>query len=727
MDEEHETYKQYEVKEAVVFLIDLSPHMFTPILDLNLECQLNEILKCIYDLMSDMVVTFPKNGVGIYFYNSTETSTKFPKRSGMSKIFSLNDLNSSNMKILSHILRDDADGFKPLASRFLVEKPRKDNLHTVLKTILREFQMKPQYNVKKLFWITHSSTPYENPELKDSLRTLVSDFEDNSIYITPTFLDVFDDKEQKVKKPFDATLYQHIFLNTNYLKGDNSDENPFDEDNGPRWLNTTVSSQIRLAIFRVAEVRRIQFACDLILSDGLDIGGNLGCSIKGYTLYNHEHIRPFRQVVTEGEGLKLVHNDTKVVRKDNHEEVETQNEETKKKLVKGFPVKLTNNEEELAGPNEKVLYFSNEVMEYMNGRNFDHTPGREEDKDEQKEEEEDDEEREDDDDDENAANMVTFSNPPYLKLLCFRETRRFQQYFNIKASIFVTADLSDGLNSSSKDGGYTKSLDTFRTLYQSCVKLKRYGVLFGCIKRNSSPRLYALYPTNENKVNKKSKELTENEFNNDTSKKFPDGFLLIALPWASEVRSLPDYMLTEDRYCYSENEAVAPIELVNMYKKLLDKFEVQVYSPKNHSNPVMQYFYKVIKHEALQIDIKDEDQSAEKNDWSLAKLAEVRESVVGDMDTEELFRLINVYLNKVCNMELIKRVAEESREPSKRAKAEPLSEAAIITVWKNDSWNKVTIPQLRAFMGKYDKIKSATRKADMVANIIEFLESRQRE
>lgn len=705
MDEE-QPYKQYEVKEAIVFLIDLSPHMFTHILDLNLECQLTEILTCINDLMSDMVVTFPKNGVGIYFYHSTETSTKFPKKSGMSKIFSLNDLNSSNMKSLSHILRDQADGFKPLADRFTVEKTFKDNLHTVLKTILREFQVKPQYNVKKLFWITHSATPYENPDLKDSLRTLVSDLEDNKIYITPIFLDVFEDDEQRVKKPFDATLYQNIFLNTNYLKIDNAEENPFGDEDGLTWLNTTVSSQIRLAIFRLAEVRRIQFACDLILSDGPDIGGNLGCSIKGYTLYNHEHIRPFRQVVPEGEGLKLVHSDTEMLRKDNHEVVEKEEGEMKKRFVKGFPLKLTNNEKELSGSNEKVLYFNNQVMEYMHGRSFDHTPGEEK----EGNEKEDDNEDEDEDD---AANLVTFSNPPYLKLLCFRDTRRFQPYFNIKASIFVTADLSDGLNSSSKEGGFTKSLDTFRSLYQSCVKLERYAVLFGCIKRNSSPRLYAFYPTN-----------TESS---EKSKQFPDGFLLIALPWASEVRSLPDYVLTEDRYSYPESEAAAPPELINTYKKLLEKFGVQKYTPKDYSNPVLKYFYKVIKHEALQIDIKDEDQSAEKNDWSLAKLAEVRERITGDVDTEGLFQFINVYLNKICNMELIKRTAEESREPSKKAKPEPLSEAAIITVWKSDAWNKVTVGQLRAFMGKYDKIKSATRKADMIANIIEFLESRQRE
>lgn len=720
MADEDESYKQFEIKEGIVFLIDLSASIFEPIVELNLESQLLEILKCINDLMAEMVITFPKNGVGIYFYNSKETGKKFPKKSGITKIFSLNDLNSSNMKILSNIVRDEQDGFKPLKNRFQYETEKQDNLHTVLKTILREFQVKPQYNVKKLFWITNSATPYVNTDLKDSLRTLVSDFEDNKIYINPIFLDVFEDELQLVKKRFDPSLYQNIFLNTNYLKNATSNEdNPFEDNEGTDWLKTTVSSLVRQSIFRLTEVRRIQFACDLILSDGAGIGGNLGCSIKGYTLYNHERIKPFRQVYTEGDGLRLVHNDTNFHRSDNQETVEIKDEDMKQTLVKGFPVKLTNNEEELEGnPNEKVLYFKSETLEYMKGFSFDHTPENNNKKDigAGPVSNDDFDEKSDDDSEDYDANQLTFSKPPYLKLLCFRDLGKFQALFNIKPPVFVTADLSDGLSSLSKEGGYTKSLRTFRALYQSCVKLKRYAVLFGCTKRNSYPDLFAFYPTN-----------TVNSTAGNGARELPDGFLLINLPWLSEIRSLPDYMLSEtDRYFYPDNNTTAATELVSLYKKLIDQFGTESYVPSERSNPVLNYFYKVIKHEALQIGIKDEDLTLENNDWSIAKLADMRRTATSNVYAKELFNFVNLFLNKVSNMEAVKRTAEENRTTSKKPKHDSLSEAAIITLWKEDSWNKVTVAQLKEFMGRYDKIKSASRKADMVANIIEFLKSRQR-
>lgn len=727
MADEDESYRQYEVKEGIVFLIDLSADIFKPILELNKESQLMEILKCVNDLMAEMVMTFPKNGVGIYLYNSTETGKKFPKNSGLTKIFSLNDLNSSNMKILSHIIRDEADGFQPLVKRFSFEDERKDNLHTILKTVLREFQVKPQYNVKKLFWMTNSDKPYVNPALKDSLRTLISDFEDNKIYITPIFLDVFVDETQHERKPFDNSLFQHIFLNTNYLKNTASDEeNPFDDNSSASWLRTTFSSQIRQAIFRLTEVRRIQFACDLVLSDGAEVGGNLGCSIKGYTLYNHERIKPFRQVYTEGDGLRLVHNDTNFHRNDTHEVVESRDAEQKPNLVKGFPVKLTNNEEELEGqPNEKILYFKDEVLEYMKGYSFDHAPGSEGkdekngkngDDDSGDEEEDEKEEEDNEEDEENDANKVTFSKPPYLKLLCFRDIDKFQPYFNMKPSVFVTADLSDGLNSSSKEGGYTKSLLTFRSLYQSCIKLKRFALLFGCIKRNSTPDLFALYPTN-----------TSNSTAGPSARQLPDGFLLINIPWLSEIRSLPDYMLTESqRYFMPESGLSGSPELVNLFKKLIDQIGVEEYVPSDKSNPVLNFFYKIIKHEALQIDIKDEDQTLEQNDWTIAKLKELRDTATSNVDVKELILFINLFLNKVSNMEAVKRTAEENRSPNKRAKPDSLSEAAVITLWKEDLWKQATVAQLKEFIGRYDKIKSATRKADMVANISEFLESRKR-
>ncbi|KAM9930549.1 hypothetical protein OXX80_009357, partial [Metschnikowia pulcherrima] len=477
MDVVEEPYKQYEIREGIVFLLELSEAIYTPIKQLDGQSQIGEILNCINDLLSEMVMTMTLTSRG----------------------------------------RSNPDS---------AAKTVQDNLHTVLKTVLREFQRKPQYNRKKLFWFTNNDKPYINDKLKDSLRTMVSDFEDNYIHVSPLFLDTFTDESQERAKPFDASLYHNIFLNTNYLRsantGDDDDFTVSSKKADVSWSNTTVSSQIRDSIFRLKEVKRVQFSCNLILSDGPGIGGKLGCSVKGYTLYNHEQIRQFKKVSTESGEIKIAHNDTKQVKSGSSEEIKVGDSEEKIVVYKGFPVKDASVMQN-GVPNEKILLLNPEVSDYIKSYAFDHVPSA---YDDQTTNNTGDNVAEDGD----ANAQIEFSNAPYLKLLCFRNVKKFQPYFNMKPPIFVAADLNDGLGGSN-EGGYANSFTTFKTLFQSCVRLKKYAILFGCPKKNSKPDLYALYPTNLTKI---------------CASKTPDGFLLFNLPWLSEIRSLPDHVLTDE-------------------------------------------------------------------------------------------------------------------------------------------------------------------------------------
>ncbi|OBA20970.1 SPOC domain-like protein [Metschnikowia bicuspidata var. bicuspidata NRRL YB-4993] len=701
-----EPFKQYEIREGIVFLLELSDAIYTPIRRLKNQTQIGEILSCINDLLSEMVITFPNNGVGIYLYNCSTTGSKYAKNSGLNKIFSLNDLNSSNMKLLINTMKDDAHGGHPLKQRFRpVDKPG-DNLHTVLKTVLREFQRKPQYNRKKLFWFTNNDRPYINEKLKDSLRTMISDFEDNQIHVTPLFLDTFTDNEQHRPKPFDASLYQNIFLNTNYLRPAESldPDAEFGAKKDPmRWLKTTVSSQIRDSIFRLKEVKRVQFSCDLVLSDGPEIGGRLGCSVKGYTLYNHEQIRLFKKVSTESGEIRMAHTDTKRLKSGTTKELDPHNLESNMAIYKGVPVKFSNDESE---PQEKILLLKPEVLDFMGRYSFDHIP-------KDYKQEIDGEASVGDCDDETTGEQVEFSNAPYLKLLCFRKLRKFQPYFNMKPPLFVAADLNDGLSGSLTQGGYSNSFDTFKTLYQSCVRLKKYAILFGCTKRTSNPNLYALYPTN---------------ISGESTSKTPDGFLLFNLPWLSEIRSLPDHMLTNDGGKFiPEHEDLKPTQLVTLYGKLVDHIQPWAgYEPSAYENPTLHYFYKTIKQEALQLDTEHEDLSLQANDWSVRELLKFRKNIDAERDVQSTFRFLNQVLGKIDKQYSTKREADAETSASKKRKVESLSEAAVITVWKNDTWKNVRVDQLREFMNRYDGIKKASRKTDMIANIIEFLESKRR-
>lgn len=665
------SYKQYEIKEGIVFLVELTPDIFKVVPQLR-RSQLAEILACIDDLLQEMVVTFPHNGVGIYFYNSQATASKFPRDSEITKIFSLNDLNSSNMKTLHSMVRDNADGFKPLPSRFPVGS-LKDNLHTVLQSMLLEFQSRTHYNAKKLYWCTNNDDPYRNPSLTAGLRTLISDFEANGVTLYPFFLETYKDEDFTHALPFNTQKYQDIFLNTNFL------------DKEVKGLNT---EQIRELIFRLKEVRRIQFSCELILSNGPGIGGQLGCGIKGYTLFNHEKVRPFKQVYTGGEYLKVTHTETESINSRTGKAIE-QSEDTDdhhaNKIFSGIPVKSKDG--------EKVLLLQREVTEFMKSYAFDHEAS-------------------------DGPDEVDFTKAPYLKLLCFRPLALFQPYLNTKPPLFVTTDHADTPHPETRDGMYTHSFKTFLALYRSCVRLKRFAVVIGCTKRNSSPDLYAMYPTNCSMI-KLEQDMSKSQ-DLGVQARLPDGFLLVNIPWLNEIRSLPDYALMEKCQENLDEAASLQEQVVTVFDEIVDLFPQTEYTPQHHENPVLSYFYKVLKQEALQMDVKDEDRSLLGNDSTAREVVRVRQH---SPELNRRFQLLNGILDLFGNAFALKRSAEDTDRPTKR-KPDVLNEAAVISLWKTNGWQNVTLPQLKEFLARYDKIKRATRKADVVANIVEFLESR---
>lgn len=701
-DNEDESYKPYEVREGIAFLIDLSEDILKPIHELGGESQLRHIFQAIADLMSDMVISFHKNGVGVYLYHSARLSLKYPKNAGMDRVFSLNDLNSSNMKLLAQILRDDLENRQRLSDRYTPEEVRQDNLHTVLRTVLREFQARPQYNVKKLMWFTNLDKPYKDLALKDGLRTLISDFEDNGIRIVPLFLDRFENEAQTQPIRFDGLRFENIFLNTNFLQRATDKSFLADDNELPLWLSTTVSSRIKDLVASVKEVNRVQFSCDLVMSDGAGIGGNLGCSIKGYLLYNHETLKKFRHVHNENDVLRMVQNESRKVRTDNNEEIGAKQEEglekNEIKTLHGFAVKKN------PAGDEEVILVDPEVTDYMKGFAFDHHPNKGGAETENN-----------NDGDDAEQDILEFSKPPYLKLLCFQHMDLRVPYFNTKPALFVNADRLDGLGDGSKVGGFANSTKTFNELHSSCVRLNRYAVVFGCIKKNSYPNLYALVPSKSAKGS-----------GPQPAKTIPDGFLLIKLPWLSEIRSLPDFMMQEtDSHFYPASRDAAPPELTEIYGEILSTLGTSTYNPAAHHNPVLSYFYKVIKQEELEFDAENEDTTLMGNDWTVQAVQELRQNVENTTKLSALFQKANEYLDRIGNVVLAKRAAPLDDSGLKKPKAEALSEADVITLWKHDTWSQVTVGQLRAFAQKYLILKGATRKADITANIVNFLQSRQ--
>lgn len=732
-DDENETYKQFEIHEGIAFLIELTPEIFLPLKELDNKSQFMEILSSINDLIGELIITLPNTGIGIYFYNCQKTNKRFTKDCGLNRLFKLNDLNSFNMKILNDAINDDINGISLLKDKFpYIEEDQDDKLPAVLNTMLNEFHNNKNYNNKKLIWFTNNDRPFKRDKTKHNLWKIINDYDEFRINITPFFLDSYADEKQSKKKEFNPNLYQEIFLNTNYLNNRKGNDNDDDVEKGTnikpefiqanmndivfdgisnktaKFKDTTLSTQIKSIILRLREIKRILFSCDLILGDGKGVSGKFGCSVKGYTIYNHERLKKFNKIYNSGEELKIVHTSSKMLNNRTGEEIEVETENKKSiteknedaNIRKGFPM-----------GNDNVLYLNSKQTNFLKNYAFDHNF---EDKSEAaKVEDENEDENEDEYDDNEDLDDHSFSKPPYLKLLGFRSLSTYQSHYNSSAPIFVTPDMNDGLKTSSADGGYKNSFKTFSSLYQSCIKLQKYGILFGCLKKNSMPNLYSLYPT---KVTNSQK----------SGLNFPEGFFLIRLPWLDDVRSLPEYSFLNDAYLNDLSGESVPADILLNFKHIISQFFLREYRPLDFPNPSINFFYKIINNELLQEELSPESKSIENNDITTQKLIELR----GYLQKEEIqtmLKALNVRLNKLSN-ESLKREMESSdgTDSKKRKKEVPeLSEEAVLTAWKSNEWGQFTVWQLKQFISKYKGlIKLATKKQDLINSIIQFLDKK---
>lgn len=624
--EDEQPDKQYEIREGIVFLIELTP---------SLKSHLVDILKSIGDLISQLIISCPHNGVGIYFYNCAKTNRKLGKQSGLNKLFRLNDINVSAMKVLNAIIDDTIDDFENFTSQFPIDdNPRLD---LVLQAILGEFQRGKQYNVKKLVWITDNDCP--KVENKESTRSFLSDYDQFKYQIIPIFMDT--------SKEFNIDVYKDLFLQTGYI------------NNLIRisLVKKEFSNQIRDSILRLKEIKRIQFACNLILSDG-EMGGRFGCSIKGYTLYDHETITRSRNMYISESGPKIVKTSTKYSSGDLQDD-----QIDSAKIRRGY--ELNNN---------TIIHFDEEQLKFMKNYAF-HHGGTEEIEDSLGGVESDDH---------------PYTKTPYLKLVGFRRMGNFENYFNCKNSIFVSADIQNGRTTSSLDYGYTNSFTTFASLYQSCLKLNKYMIVFGCIKRNSSPYLYSLVPNHQ-----------------------PQGFLLIKKPWLNEIRCLPEYVMTEE-YLKKQNDE----SLSEKFIKIINQYYLSSFKPSDWPNPTLNYWYKILKYELLQNSISPQDKLLQNNDDMLKK----RNFLNNDIQNVKEFNFIKSQLNKIGNTYTVKQ--NNAMPPNKKPRLE-LTEDVVLTAWNKNEWNYFTVAQLKEFINKYpNQIKKGSTKQELIDNISDFLSKR---
>lgn len=678
-------YRQYDIRDAIIFLIELNDSMFMPQKQLNGNSHIFEILSSINELTQLLVLTAPNTGIGIYFYNTTKTHKLLPSNSHITRLLKLRELNVEDMQKLNFSVEDAILGFKSLEDTFPPTTGPVD-LNEVFNIIFDEFRTPStkQFNRRKLIWFTNNDNPYRlatptsDANLLVKLRETTANYFNEKIPIFPMFLDKGDHSE------FEMKFFEEIFLNTNFLASKS------------RFLSSDpqndimVNQEIKSSILRLKQVNRIQMACNIILSDG-KIGGKFGCSVRGYALYNHEKARRTNHIYTKSEKYTVVELEGTLSYKDSGEPVslpdDTNLSFSQRKQNAGIRLGFELGPKD-AGP-DNILYLNDTQMGFLHQYAFDHDPGS------MKTEEVLDDDI--DNEEEEEVPFVTLSHPAYLKLIGFRDITTFKPFYNISPPVFITYDPTNG---SSMPLGYENLANTFRNLYQSCVKLRKYAILFGCTKKNSHPSLYTLYPTN---IAKSSK-----------SGNFPDGFLLIRLPWLDDIRALPPHMITNPDIQFNNDKSVASEELRDKFQTLVEALRIENYSPSNFSNPSLNYFYEFIKNDILQVEASLDSR---KFDSSLGLLHDIFIKVKNN----NLSQLIENIKNEMADNDMSDPVEEP---PAKKAKAAEINDEVIVAGWRAGSLNQFTVAQLKAFSTKY-KIKSGTKKQDFIDNVTKYLDSQK--
>ncbi|CAN3476251.1 hypothetical protein DICA0_D13190 [Diutina catenulata] len=713
----------YEVREGIVFLVEVTPDLVAPVPELMGESQAYEILSSINVLIKELMMINRNTGIGIYFYGCENDALKPPFQpmpkahpmEGLAALFTLNYINVTDLTKLNEVLADHEQNVRRLSD---VLKPAEwdgEELPRVFEVVMENFQQKRYFNRKKLVWVTNNDKPFLKRSTEQTMWRMINDCYNFGYDIKPLFL------SNKTGK-FDKALYQAIFLNTNYMNDETQASLPTsqyaDQQKPLRGSakvaiakDATVSNRIRQYIMRIKQVKRQHFACPLVLSDGATIAGSFGCSIKGYTLYSEEKpVKRDMYVHGAGGAMKRVFTESEIVDTETGTPIDLSKEEKGTSYAQLKEKHQVRRGVEISG--DVVIPLSQETWQFLQNFAFDHNPSSTGDGEDGTDYSDDEDEV---DDDTETGDTLEVSRPPYLKLVGFRDLETYRPWYNFGPPTFISVDFNEGAGR----GGYTNSFATFSSLYQGCLKLQRYAVVFGCLRKSSKPALYALYPTHTVHSSKFDKPGT-----NNGNWDFPEGFLLMRLPWLDDIRSLPTSFV-EEVGADAVNEAY-----INTFSQIIQNLSLS-YVPESYPNPTLNYWYKMMMHELLGQSVEEGDSSVYKNDVTMRQLASIYE-VLQNQKPELRDMIDSMTKHMIADAEeeaSNKRSSGSSRESNPKRSKGPdpyLDDDAVLSAYKSSSGVGVfTVPQLRGYQQRYrDEIPSCNKKQDYVDAIEAFIARR---
>lgn len=291
------------------------------------------------------------------------------------------------------------------------------------------------------------------------------------------------------------------------------------------------------------------------------------------------------------------------------------------------------------------------------------------------------------------ANLRKVFGEPGLKLIGFKSMDMLPTWANLRPPYFVYPT----------DEGYIGSTRTFAALHASMLQKKKFALCWTIPRKNASPVLAALFPSAE-KIDEQTKEQL-----------MPPGLWLAPLPYADDVRKLPDIG--------PSGQLVSPDSLVDKMRIVVQQLQLPkaVYDPSRYPNPSLQWFYRILQAMALEEDIPDKPE-----DKTIPRYRQI-DKRAGDYVVEwgvELDEQFRSWQAERGNDK--KRAATiSSDKPSKKIKKEDdeddgaMDDDVVKRAAKGGTLKKIPNPQLKEWL-KSKKLDTTGKKDDLMQRIEDY-------
>ncbi|KAG9289338.1 hypothetical protein G9A89_007899 [Geosiphon pyriformis] len=267
-----------------------------------------------------------------------------------------------------------------------------------------------------------------------------------------------------------------------------------------------------------------------------------------------------------------------------------------------------------------------------------------------------------------------------ITLLGFKPANRFKFHHHITHPYFLYPD----------EEQFEGSTRTFAALHKKMLEMEKIAICFFRYRKGSVPRFGVLIPQEE--------ELDENDV-----QIHPPGLQLHYLPYANDIRSLPEGL---------ESLTAAPKELYEKLVPVVGGLNIKGgFIPEKMKNPALNRFYEVLQAIALEEQLPEIG-----NDCTMPKNIAIRKHC-----GEQLKEFNHEVLLKVSEIK-VKR-DELSPEPSKpktgasKSKDTAKGEADVEALWNEGKASKATVRELKAYLNAAGIDISGQKKADLLQTL----------